>query len=132
MKNILLIIFAVFNYCISYSQEIHLSYNLYGEKNAKVVKEKSISFFIGENNFLYKKNKHFYKSIRINKKLTYKIVNIESFLKKAYQLKISRIKKSRKILVSKKSKIFKKIFLYEKKDNYINIYCVDWLDVIID
>lgn len=131
MRSKLMILIIVLSCCSSlFSQEAHLSYNLFGEKNNKTRTDKMVTFFIGENTFKYLKGKDCYKAMSIEKKIKSKVLKIDAFLNKAHQLK--RTDKSDSIIVKKKDEVFQKIFLYEKRDNCIYVYCVKWEDSIID
>lgn len=126
----LTIILIMFYSSFSYSQELHLSYNIFNEENEKVINNKEITFFIGENYFKHKKNKHCYKVLD-NSEISNKIITEKRFNEKIQSLK-SNQHKNGMIIIKKKSDIFKKIFLYERKDNCIYVYCVDWIDAIVN
>ena len=131
MRNKLLILIMIVSCTSLFCQEAHLSYNLFGEKNIKTRTDKTVTFFIGENSFTYFKDKDCYRIISIQKKLKPEVLKIDSFLNRAHQLKNIN-KEDNKIIVKKKDQIFQKIFLYEKRDDCIHVYCVKWEDSIID
>ncbi|TDQ23733.1 hypothetical protein [Tenacibaculum caenipelagi] len=131
MRNKLLILIMIISCSSLFCQEAHLSYNFFGEKNIKTRTNKTVTFFIGENSFIYFKDKDCYKIISVQKNLKPEVLKINDFLNRAHQLKNIN-KEDNKIIVKKKNQIFQKIFLYEKRDDCIYVYCVKWEDSIID
>lgn len=133
MRYLEAIIFMMcFCFYTSKAQEVHLSYNFYDEYEeiGKTESKDEVNFFIGENNFIYKKQHHS-QTIKSNTVLKNKVFTLDEFYNKVKIIKASSVK-GKTIQVRKNSDYFKKIFLYEKADSCIYIYSVNWTDSVID
>ena len=135
MKKILIYNIFLFLGYILYAQEIpkdtiYLSYNISKDslKKYKYKDDKGYTnFHIGKEHFISKESpKKVCGKNNINK-----LININEFIREADNVRenlLKKEKKTREITILSKSNIFDVIYLYERVDDEIFIYKVEWVE----
>lgn len=115
--------------------EIHLSFNILPDKfsNHKYLDNNGfVNFYINNEHFLSRKEPEILVDEELN---NINIIDIQ-YLNKIYlrrkKISIKREEKNGVIKISTNSEFFKIIYLYEKRDDRIYRYEVDWIDEISD